>query len=115
MNDLKRGLIDPPCRHIPRLPVGVVEAADADGGVFAAGVDELAVAHVDAVVRETPLVGVLEEDEVTGQQVFRRDVDAADDLVFHRALEVVSEHLIHDVIGKSGAIESARCRAAPEI
>src|SRR5690606_2880782 len=98
------------------LPVRVVHTADPNAPVFATGVDELAVAHVEAHVGKAPLVGVLEVDDVTRHQLFRGNLDTEDHLIFHRPrVGAVAQHLIQDVPGKAGAIETGRGGATPDI
>ena len=58
-------------------PIVAVEAADCHTCAFVGGVDELAVANIDAHVRDATAVGVREEDKVAGLQVGAADVHSS--------------------------------------
>src|SRR4051812_24003753 len=78
-------LSNSPRLQITRTPVVVPHVADGDDVILAAGVDELALADVDADVGETRLVGILEENQVAWLEVVGVDVLAAGELVLNRA------------------------------
>src|SRR6476661_1137411 len=57
-------------RAVPAgLVVGAGQAADDDAGLLVLSVDELAVADVDADVRQAPGVRVLQHGQVAGPQI----------------------------------------------
>ena len=60
-------------------------------GRFVLGVDELVVADIDADVRETPGVGVLEEDQIARLQIALRDAGAGRDLGEEPGADVTPE------------------------
>jgi len=93
--------------------VGVVQAADHDALLDAGSVQELALPDVDADMGDARLIGVLEEDQIPGLKVGRRDRSACRELGLRRPRDVEAP-LGADGLDEAGAVEAGLCRSAAE-
>src|SRR5215207_6510427 len=98
-----------------RLVVGAGQAADDHSAPLVLGVDELAVADVDADVREAPSEGVLEEDQVARPQITPRHGSAGDRLAPGAGADIEVEGLERHVIGETGAVKGVRPVRRPDV
>jgi hypothetical protein len=93
--------------------VGIVQAADHNALLDAGGMQEFALPDVDAYMGDAGLIGVLEEDQITGLQICRRDRSARRELGLRRSRDVDAP-LGADGLDEAGAVEAGLRRSAAE-
>src|SRR4051794_7674247 len=99
----------------PRRVVRRAQIADAYAGRFVLGVDELTAADVDADVRESPRVGILEEHEVSRLQVALGNRHALADLTGCARPDIDPKYVQHDPVTEARAIEARRTVRGPHV
>src|SRR5262245_47742549 len=77
--------------------------------------DELSITDVDADVRQTPRVGVLEEDQITWLEIAATDRRTGGDLRPKTGADVLAEGVEDDPVGEPGAVEATRSMRRPDI
>src|SRR5438094_3355852 len=107
-------LLDPNSSGIVRRPVRAPHGANRDACAFVLGVNEPAVADVDAYVREAALIGVREEEQIARLEVLSAYPRAASYLGTHVAGHGLA-CLGEDIGYKAAAIESLGRHSAEAI
>ncbi len=106
------GLHHPACGDVPTREILVVQPVEANAVCARRGVDEFAVAGVDADVRH--VAARTEEDKIAGSEVAARDGFADARLIVGVARELHTNGAIHRV-RQSRAVDAVRRRAAGAI
>lgn len=93
-------------------PVAVVHAADCDA-LGSAGVDELAVAEIEAHVRNVvrTAISAAEEDEVTRLRAADREGTVM--VACSRSAGVADACLLQNIVNEAAAVKSGCCCATP--
>ena len=77
--------------------------------------NELVVADVNSDVRQTPGVGVLEENQITWPQIAVGDAHTIAELRRYRSSDVDAERVPDYPVSKTGAVKRSWSRGRPDI
>ena len=95
--------------------VGGIEGVDLHGVAVGGGVDEIAVANIDAHMGHGGGdLAVIEEDQVAGLELIPGDGHTVVELSGGGAVEVIAEMGV-DILGEAGAVKAVGAVAAPDV